>query len=55
MATKKYGSPYFKYDDPRDQGRVGITPKGKWLQDYYDPETRVFHIEQIEAPKAETK
>lgn len=47
MAEKKSGAPYFKYANPRNQGRVGIIPKGKWFQDYYDPETKVFRTEKV--------
>ena len=49
MGEKKSGAPYFKYDNPADQGRVGITPRGKWFQNYYDRETRTFRTEEIEA------
>lgn len=52
MAEKKSGAPYFKYDNPRDQGRVGITPKGKWFQAYYDRETGTSRTEEVEAPHA---
>lgn len=53
MAERKFGSPYFRYDNPRDQGRVGVTPKGKWFQDYYDPETRTHREEEILKENAE--
>jgi hypothetical protein len=47
MTEKKSGSPYFKYDNPSDQGRVGIIPKGKWFQDYYNRETKVIRVEEL--------
>jgi hypothetical protein len=47
MTEKKSGSPYFKYDNPSDQGRVGIIPKGKWFQDYYNRETNVIRVEEL--------
>lgn len=53
MTEKKSGSPYFKYDNPSDQGRVGIIPKGKWFQDYYNLETKVIRVEEL-ANKAAT-
>ena len=47
MIEKKSRSPYFKYDNPSDQGRVGIIPKGKWFQDYYNLETGVIRTEEL--------
>jgi hypothetical protein len=47
MTEKKSGSPYFNYDNPSDQGRVGIIPKGKWFQDYYNLETKVIRVEEL--------